>query len=164
MSRKLRKRTLAVLAGGVLVSGPVFAACSSGPTYDQWAATDGAAGRINLDAVQEAYKESKSATEFEKRVNRIYEGDGIVLIRASQDGSRQMVEAFEDLNGDGADRRLRPTTSCSASPRTTGRTRSGATARTATTTTASAAAAFCSATCWRPPSARLTTTTPRAAL
>ena len=101
MSRKLGKRTLAVLAGGVLVSGPAIAACSSGPTYDQWAATDGAAGRINLDAVQEAYKESKSATEFEKRVNRIYEGDGIILIRASQDGSRQMVEAFEDLNGNG---------------------------------------------------------------
>ena len=101
MGRKLRKRTLAVLAGGVLVSGPVFAACSTGPTYDQWAATDGAAGRINLDAVQEAYKDSKSATEFEKRVNRIYEGDGVVLIRASQDGDRQMVEAFEDLNGDG---------------------------------------------------------------
>ena len=90
-----------MLAGGVLVSVPVIAACSSGPTYDQWAATDGAAGRINLDAVQDAYKESKSATEFEKRVNRIYEGDGVVLIRASQDGERQMVEAFEDLNGDG---------------------------------------------------------------
>ncbi len=101
MSRKLGKRTLAVLAGGVLVSGPAIAACSPGPTYDQWAATDGAAGRINLDAVQEAYKESKSATEFEKRVNRIYEGDGIILIRASQDGRRQIVEAFEDLNGDG---------------------------------------------------------------
>ena len=101
MSRRLGKRTLAVLAGGVLVSGPAIAACSAGPTYDQWAATDGAAGRINLDAVQDAYKESKSATEFEKRVNRIYEGDGIILIRASQDGERQMVEAFEDLNGDG---------------------------------------------------------------
>ena len=101
MSRKLGKRALAVLAGGALVSGPAIAACSPGPTYDQWAATDGAAGRINLEAVQEAYKESKSATEFEKRVNRIYEGDGIILIRASQDGERQMVEAFEDLNGDG---------------------------------------------------------------
>ena len=87
MSRKLRKRTLAVLAGGALVSVPVIAACSSGPTYDQWAATDGAAGRINLDAVQDAYKESKSATEFEKRVNRIYEGDGVVLIAPARTAS-----------------------------------------------------------------------------
>ena len=102
MSRKLRRRTLAALAGGVLAAGPAIAACSAGPTYDQWAATDGAAGRINLDAVQDAYKESKSATEFEKRVNEIYEGDGIILIRVSGDGDRQTIEAFEDLNGNGS--------------------------------------------------------------
>ena len=101
MSRKLRRRTLAALAGGVLAAGPAIAACSAGPTYDQWAATDGAAGRINLDAVQDAYKDSKSATEFEKRVNRIYEGDGVILIRAGSDGDGQKVEAFEDLNGNG---------------------------------------------------------------
>ena len=55
----------------MVAAGPVMAACSSGPTYDQWAATDGAAGRINLDDVQEAFKDSKSPTDFERRANEI---------------------------------------------------------------------------------------------
>ena len=72
------------------------------PPYDDWAATDGAAGRINLDEVQEAFKKSESATEFERRVNEIYEGDGLVLIRSSQDGDRLTLEGFEDLSKNGA--------------------------------------------------------------
>ncbi|MCH8868575.1 MAG: hypothetical protein IIC85_02605 [Chloroflexi bacterium] len=98
MRRKFRRRGMAALAGTMIVSGPVLAACASGPSYDTWAATDGAAGRINLDAVQKAFKESDSVTEFERRVNQIYEGDGMVLIRAEQDGERLTLEAFEDLD------------------------------------------------------------------
>ena len=71
-----------------------------GASYEDWAATDGAAGRINLDDVQEAFKDSKSATDFERRVNEIYEGDGLVLIRARQDGQTLTLEGWEDLNGD----------------------------------------------------------------
>lgn len=96
--RKIKRSGMAALATAALLAGPVAAACSSGPTYDQWAATDGAAGRINLDEVQEAFKKSESATEFEKRVNEIYEGDGIVLIRAKQDGELLTLEGWEDLN------------------------------------------------------------------
>lgn len=96
---KVGRLGMATLAGSMVVSGPVIAACSTGPTYDQWAATDGAAGRINLDEVQDAFKKSKSATDFEKRVNRIYEGDGLVLIRAKQDGDALVLEGYEDLNG-----------------------------------------------------------------
>ena len=98
MNRRLRKRSIAALAGTMIVGGPVLAACAPGATYDAWAATDGAAGRINLDAVQDAFKDSDSVTEFERRVNEIYEGDGIVLIRAKQDGQRLTLEGFEDLN------------------------------------------------------------------
>jgi hypothetical protein len=83
---------------GALLAGPVLAACALGPTYDQWAATDGAAGRINLDQVQEAFKKSKSASDFERRVNEIYEGDGLVIIRAQQDGETLVLEGWEDLN------------------------------------------------------------------
>ncbi len=103
MNKKLGKRSFAALAGTMVVAGPVLAACSSGPTYDQWAATDGAAGRINLEAVQDAFKKSKSVSEFEGKVNEIYEGDGIILIRARQegDGERLTLEAYEDLNKDG---------------------------------------------------------------
>ena len=98
MSPRLRKLSTAIFAGGMVAGSPLLAACSSGPSYDTWAATDGAAGRINLDDVQEAFKDSESATEFETRVNEIYEGDGIILIRALQDGDRLTLEGWEDLN------------------------------------------------------------------
>ena len=102
---------MAILAGTSLLAAPVAAACDSGPSYEDWAATDGAAGRINLDEVQEAFKNSDSPTEFEIRVNEIYEGDGIVLIRVEQDGGGMTLEGWEDLNKtkeieDGIDDRL----------------------------------------------------------
>ena len=95
---KRTRSTMAMLAGVSLLAAPVAAACDSGPSYEDWAATDGAAGRINLDEVQEAFKKSNSATDFEKRVNEIYEGDGIVLIRVEQDGTRTTLEGWEDLD------------------------------------------------------------------
>ena len=96
--KRNRKTTLALLAGASLIAGPAIAACDSGPTYEDWAATDGAAGRINLDEVQQAFKDAESPTDFEKRVNEIYEGDGIVLIRVEQDGDYMNLEGWEDLN------------------------------------------------------------------
>ena len=114
MSPRISRMALAMSAGSVLAGAPLLAACgdsSGGATYDQWAATDGAAGRINLDDVQLAFQQSSSATEFERRVNEIYEGDGIILIRASQDGNRLTLEGWEDLDAnnqidDAADDRL----------------------------------------------------------
>ena len=98
MVRIIGRRSTAVVAGSLVMAGPILAACSSGPSAEAWAATDGAAGRINLDEVQEAFKDSESATEFEERVNQIYEGDNIVLIRANQSGDRLELEGWEDLN------------------------------------------------------------------
>ena len=98
MAWKLRRLSTAVFTGTLVAGAPLVAACSSGPSYDEWAATDGAAGRINLDDVQEAFKNAQSATEFERRVNEIYEGDGIILIRSLQDGDRLTLEGWEDLN------------------------------------------------------------------
>ena len=95
---KVKRHGKATLAVAALMAGPVAVACSSGPTFDEWAATDGAAGRINLDEVQQAFKRSKSATDFEDRVNQIYEGDSIVLIRAKQDGQTLVLEGWEDLD------------------------------------------------------------------
>lgn len=97
--KRTRKTTFALLAGASLIAGPAIAACGeSGPTYEDWAATDGAAGRINLDEVQQAFKDAESPTDFEKRVNEIYEGDGIILIRVEQDGDYMNLEGWEDLN------------------------------------------------------------------
>ena len=99
MAGKRFSKWTAVSLGGVVAASPLIAACGSGASYDNWAATDGAAGRINLDDVQEAFKDSKSATEFEEKVNKIYEGDGLVLIRAKQDGENLTLEGWEDLSG-----------------------------------------------------------------
>ena len=99
--RKLKFGT-ALSLGGLVATAPLIAACGGGPSYEDWAATDGAAGRINLDEVQEAFKNSESATEFERRVNEIYEGDGLVLIRARQDGETLTLEGWEDLDGNNA--------------------------------------------------------------
>ena len=98
--RKFRFGT-ALSLGGIVAAAPLIAACG-GDSYEDWAATDGAGGRINLDDVQEAFKDSKSATVFEQRVNEIYEGDGLVLIRARQDGEMLTLEGWEDLNNDNA--------------------------------------------------------------
>ena len=102
MGRKSRMRGFSLMAGALVVSGPVLAACQSGPSYEAWAATDGAAGRINLDQVQEAFQKSESATDFEREVNQIYEGDGLVIIRAKQDGDRLTLEGYEDLDSSGS--------------------------------------------------------------
>ena len=114
MAPRINRIVLAMSAGSLLAGAPMLAACgpsSSGPSYSQWAATDGAAGRINLDDVQQAFVESSSATEFEDRVNEIYEGDGLILIRARQDGERLTLEGWEDLDAnnridDGVDDQL----------------------------------------------------------
>ena len=114
MAPRISRIVLAMSAGSLLAGAPVLAACGpsdSGPSYSQWAATDGAAGRINLDDVQQAFIESSSATEFEDRVNEIYEGDGLILIRARQDGQRLTLEGWEDLDAnnridDGVDDQL----------------------------------------------------------
>ena len=95
MAKKLGK--LGIFGAGLFATGPLLVACGGGPNYDEWAATDGAAGRINLDDVQEAFKKSDSVTEFEQRVNEIYEGDGLIYIRASQDGEALTLEGWEDL-------------------------------------------------------------------
>ena len=88
----------AISLGGIIAVSPIMAACGGGSSYEDWAATDGAAGSINLDDVQSAFKGSQSATDFEQKVNQIYEGDGLILVRAKQDGNQLTLEGWEDLN------------------------------------------------------------------
>ena len=91
-----------ILGSSMVVAGPVLAGCvpSSGVSHADWAATEGAMGRINMDAVQDAFKKSQTVEEFEKRLNEIYEGDGIILVRAKDEDGKRVIEGYEDLNND----------------------------------------------------------------
>ena len=111
MTTRWRKLGIRATAGIAVAAAPVAAACSSGPSYEEWAETDGAAGRINLDDVQTAFKESESVTDFEERVNEIFEGDGVILIKAEQTDTAFVLEGWENLDGnlsidEGSDERL----------------------------------------------------------
>ena len=72
MSR--RKRVTAVAVGVGLLTAPIAAACDPGLSYERWASTEGAAGRINLEDVQTAFRSTASVTDFERLVNEIYGG------------------------------------------------------------------------------------------
>ena len=97
MGKRKRMGMSLLLASGMLVSGPVLAGCTTGVSAEDWAATEGAIGRINMEAVQEAFEKSKSVEEFEKRLNEIYEGDGIVLIRAKEEGGKGIINGSGDV-------------------------------------------------------------------
>ncbi len=101
MGKRKRMSMSLVLGSSLMVAGPVIAGCASGVSADQWAATEGAIGRINMEEVEEAFKKSQSVEQFEKRLNEIYEGDGIVLVRAKDEDGKRVIEGYEDLNGDG---------------------------------------------------------------
>ena len=82
-----------IIAGGSMIS---LGACSS--RQEQWAETAGKAGQINLEAVEEAMKKSEDVTDFEKRVNEIYQGEEMILIEVKNEGTEQHVSGYADLN------------------------------------------------------------------
>lgn len=99
---------VAATVGGVVALGTTGCRCGGGSSssgddfnYEAWAQTDGAAGRINMEAVQEAIEQASSPTDFEDRVNNIYEGDGVILVRVYNSGQNQLVEGWEDLDENG---------------------------------------------------------------
>jgi len=101
---KTKRMGMSLLLGSsVMVAGPVIAGCvpgSANVSHADWAATEGAMGRINMEEVEEAFKKSQTVEEFEKRLNEIYEGDGIVLVRAKDEDGKRVIEGYEDLNKD----------------------------------------------------------------
>lgn len=87
---------LGVACGGADTSG-------QGLSAKEWLETDGAAGRINMDDVLQAYREAfgpngRGLSWFEQRVNEIYEGDHLILIQSRRLADRVEVSGWEDLN------------------------------------------------------------------
>ncbi|MBD3315453.1 MAG: hypothetical protein GF344_06670 [Chitinivibrionales bacterium] len=79
-----------------------LANCSSEEKkYSQWMETPGMANRINLDDVRNALENSKGVSEFETRVNEIYEGPHRVLIEIKEtDDGKKKLSGYEDTNDD----------------------------------------------------------------
>ncbi|MBD3184415.1 hypothetical protein GF312_19185 [Candidatus Poribacteria bacterium] len=87
-----------IAASGVIAGGSILALGACASRREQWAETSGKAGQINLEAVEEAMKKSENVSEFEKRVNEIYQGEEMVLIEVRNQGKEQLVSGFADLN------------------------------------------------------------------
>ncbi|HGJ66251.1 TPA: hypothetical protein ENS27_12870 [bacterium] len=88
-----------IASAGIIVGGSLFSFVGCSSRSEQWAETSGQAGRINLEAVEEAMEKSKDVTEFEKRVNEIYQGKELVLIEVkNEDNGKQLVSGYADLN------------------------------------------------------------------
>lgn len=92
---------VAVTTSGCCGGGSSSSSSSDSFNYEAWAETDGAAGRINMQAVQQAFEQATDPSDFEIRINRIYEGEHPVLIRVYNQGQQQMVEGWEDLDDSG---------------------------------------------------------------
>ncbi len=92
-------KTITVFASvGALVASGTIGCGGKASAQQDWMATDVATGRINLDAVKDALETSKDLSEFEYRVNEIYEGNNLVLIRVEGNETQVIISGFEDLN------------------------------------------------------------------
>ena len=52
MGKRKRMGMTLLLGSSMLVAGPMLAGCTTGVTADDWAATEGAIGRINMEEVE----------------------------------------------------------------------------------------------------------------
>jgi hypothetical protein len=91
----------------VAVGGLSGCASSSGPSQHYVSgAIQGESQKINLEEVQKAFFETKGKdfdaqmAAFEKRVNEIYDGEGVVALDATRDNNRLKVVGFIAKNKD----------------------------------------------------------------
>jgi len=90
-----------IAATGVIIGGSLFSFGGCSSKSKQWAETSGQAGRINLEAVEEAMKKSDDVSDFERKVNEIYQGKELILIEVkNEDNGKQLVSGYADLNED----------------------------------------------------------------
>ena len=104
---RLRQWGVLALTGGAALGvacGGSSGGGDSNVSATEWVETDGASGRINMDDVRDAYRESFSngnfdVAKFERRVNEIYTGDNLIIVQAEQKGNDTVeVSGWEDLN------------------------------------------------------------------
>lgn len=98
-------RNLAAIACVAVIT--CVSGCSTGGSHTQHyvsGAIQGESQKINLDEVQKAFFETKGTdfnsqmAAFEKRVNEIYDGQGVVALDATRDNNRLKVTGFISKN------------------------------------------------------------------
>lgn len=69
---------------------------------DRWVATKATNVKIDWDKVNEAYKKAEGPSDFEEKVNEIYEGDELISIGVEDTEERaQTITGFFDNNNNG---------------------------------------------------------------
>jgi uncharacterized membrane protein YgcG len=70
---------------------------------DRWVTTENTTVAIDWDKVADAYKQAEGPSDFERRINEIYEGDEAISVSVhDQDARSQVVTGFFDRNANGA--------------------------------------------------------------
>ncbi len=101
-----RWQSLTILLSLALVIAPVsLTGCSSGGVKEHYVSPEiqGVSQKINLDEVQKAFFETKGdkdfnskMADFEKRVNEIYDGEGVVALDATHENDRLSIIGYID--------------------------------------------------------------------
>jgi len=97
MDNTSRQKRYAFLTG-IAAAASLVSGCSK--TSKQWTNAPGTRGFINLDAVKNAFQENQNVAEFEKRINEIFEGDGVVVFSSKETSRGFVLKAKEDLDKD----------------------------------------------------------------
>lgn len=58
-------------------------------------------GLINMEDIQESIEQASDISDLEQRVNQVYEGDHVVLMRVRNEGGETITEGWEDLDDTG---------------------------------------------------------------
>ena len=100
----ISKTKVLATALAVALAGTAIGCDTNEPRrVDRWATTENTNVQLNLDKVNQAYREASGPEDFEKRVNEIYEGDEVISIAvADQDNKTQVVTGFFDKNSNGS--------------------------------------------------------------
>jgi len=86
-----------------LLACPILAGCSSGPSVHEHYVSptiEGSAQQINLEAVQQAFWDTKGKDfntwmgAFEKKVNEIYDGKEVIAVDATRDDGKLKVTGY----------------------------------------------------------------------
>lgn len=87
-----------VFLTGIAAAASLVTGCSK--ASKQWVNAPGTRGFINLDEVKKAFQNNQVVADFEKRINEVFEGDGLVVFSSKETTRGFTLKAKEDLDND----------------------------------------------------------------